>query len=106
MLKIFLSALHSKTKLRVHFYSKEDGKVIIRTCAPIDYGPSRRDKIKFDKFQFWDYGSDTKPHPLPLELNQLRKLEILEKVFDPGEFVSWDLKKSPWFIKRDWGNYS
>ena len=39
---IFLSAINDKRKVRVVFYSREDGKNIERICAPMDYGPSRR----------------------------------------------------------------
>lgn len=38
----FVSALHEKKKIRLTFYSKEDADVVVRTCAPMDYGPSRR----------------------------------------------------------------
>lgn len=104
--KTFIQAIHSKNKLSVSFFSKEDGRVIVRTCAPMDFGPSRQARVKRDKYHLWDYDSDTGSHVLSLNPDQLSKIEILSEIFEPREFITWDVKKSPWFIKRDWGKYS
>jgi len=72
----------------------------------MDYGPSRRTKDNIDRFHFWDYKSDKKQHTLSLPLEQIKSLEILEETFDPSEFITWDVKKSHWFIKRNWDDYS
>lgn len=106
MLDKFIQAIQGKSKVLVHFYSKEDGHIIVRTCAPLDYGPSRRSAQKNDRFHLWDYDSDTKVHVLSLNPGQIQKIEILNEAFNPGEFVTWDTKQSKWFILRDWGIYS
>lgn len=34
---VFIDAIHTKKKLRIRFYSEEDGGYIERVCAPMDY---------------------------------------------------------------------
>ena len=102
----FINAIHAKKKVRIKFKSKEDSDFLVRKCAPMDYGPSRSAKQKNDKFHMWDYESDKGPHTLSLNPEQLQKLDVLDETFDPGEFITWDTKRSPWFIPRDWGVYS
>lgn len=102
----FIKAIHSKNKIRLTFYSKEDGAEIARTCAPMDYGPSRRATNKDDRYHFWDYDSDTASHTLSLLPNQVVRIDVLPETFDPAGFITWDTKKSQWFVPRDWGIYS
>ena len=99
----FINAIHECRKLRVTFYSKEDGRSLVRTCAPLDYGPSRRAKRKNNRFHFWDYDSDTEQHVLSLNPEQVRAIQVLQEGFDPAEFVTWETN---WFVSRDWGPYS
>jgi len=99
----FLSAIHSKNKLKVIFLSKEDGRHINRTCAPMDFGPGRYTRAKSDRFHFWDYDSDTGSHVLSLLPEQVVSLEIQEQHFEPGDFVTWQTK---WIVPRNWGKYS
>lgn len=102
----FIDAIHSKNKLVVTFYSKEDGRSVTRSCAPMDYGPSRRAADKSDRFHFWDFESDVKNHVLSLLPQQVLSLDLAPQSFIPSEFVTWDTKKSPWFVVRDWGIHS
>jgi hypothetical protein len=102
----FINAIHAQKKVRVTFFSKEDFGTLIRKCAPMDYGPSRRAKEKNDRYHLWDYESDTKVHTLSLNPQQVLSIEILDESFDPSEFITWDTKQSPWFVTRDWGIYS
>lgn len=106
MKDIFIEAIHSKQKVRLTFYSKEDGQELIRTCAPMDYGPSRRAKNQSDRYHFWDYDSDTKRHTLSLLPQQVVSIEILSDNFEPAEFITWDVTKFPWFVQRNWGDFS
>ncbi len=105
---IFLSAINDKRKVRVVFYSREDGKNIERICAPMDYGPSRRFNDGKDRYHLWDYFPDggKKPHPIPLEPSQIISINLTDEHFDPAEFITWDVNKSPWHYSRDWGQYS
>ncbi|HEY2354303.1 MAG TPA: hypothetical protein VGH79_05315 [Gaiellaceae bacterium] len=101
---IFIAALADQARVRLTFFSKEDGHELVRTCAPMDYGPSRRANDRSDRYHFWDYDSDQARHTLSLLANQIRSIERLAEDFDPTEFVTW----SPieWFVPRDWGVYS
>lgn len=99
----FIAAIRSKQKVRLTFYSREDRHILVRTCAPMDYGPSRRATDKSDRFHFWDYDSDTEVHTLSLLPIQIQSIDVLDQVFDPSEFVTWTPN---WFISRDWGALS
>jgi hypothetical protein len=102
----FIQAIRDRKKVTVSFYSKEDQRVMVRKCAPMDYGPSRRTKEKNDRYHLWDYNSDTRIHTLSLNPEQVANIEVLDESFEPSEFVTWDTKKSAWFIPRNWGQYS
>lgn len=54
----------------------------------------------------WDYDSDTKRHVLSLLPEQVVKIDVLPDTFEPSEFISWSTASSPWFIERNWGNFS
>lgn len=99
----FIQAVHTKNKVRLTFFSKEDGRTLTRLCAPMDYGPSRRASDKSDRYHLWDYESDTRNHVLSLLPNQVVSMEVTDETFEPGEFITWD---TDWFIPRDWGQYS
>ena len=103
--EIFINAIREKRKIFVTFFSKEDRRVIRRTCAPMDYGPSRIEKRDVDRYHMWDYDSDSRKHPLMLLPEQIKDMEVLNEHFEPSEFVQ-DHWKLNWKIKRDWGKYS
>ena len=102
----FIDAIQAMKKVRLRFYSKEDGSILERTCAPMDYGPSRRAKQQNDRFHLWDYDSDTEMHTLSLNPDQVVDIAVLDEQFDPQGFITWDTKTSPWFVTRDWGTFS
>jgi hypothetical protein len=106
ILASFISAIRDKKIIELSFYSKEDGRVLVRRCVPFDFGPSRRSKIKNDKFHFLDLNSDEGAHPLSLTPEQIFDINVLEETFNPTHYVSWDTSKSPWSVERDWGNVS
>ncbi|MEZ9397123.1 hypothetical protein AB4393_10825 [Vibrio splendidus] len=103
MAEQFIQSIREKKKIRLTFFSKEDAREITRLCAPMDFGPSRRTKIKDDRFHLWDYESDQRNHVLSLLPSQVVKMEFLENTFCPTEFVTW---KPNWFVARDWGIHS
>ena len=102
----FVQAIHSKRKLKLTFFSKEDGRQLVRMCAPMDFGSSRRAKDKSERYHFWDYESDKTTHTLSLLPGQVSQIENTENHFNPVEFITWDVSKSPWFLPRDWGRFS
>lgn len=99
----FLDALYTMNKVEVIFFSKEDNKEIVRICAPMDFGPSKRAKDKSDRYHLWDYTSYVKGHTLSLFPSQIVSIELLSERFTPSEFVTW---RPNWIVKRDWGIYS
>jgi hypothetical protein len=102
----FIQAIHDKQMIEIEFFSKEDGGVLRRRCAPMDFGPSRRAHEKNDRFHIWDFDSDTKKHTLSLNPEQVKAINVLPEAFDPASFVTWNTQTSRWFVKRNWGNYS
>lgn len=103
MVNRFIDAIKTRKKIKLTFYSKEDGTPLIRFTAPMDYGPSRRAANKENRFHFWDYESDKRNHVLSLLPSQVISLEVTQQDFDPSEFITWETN---WFISRDWGIYS
>jgi hypothetical protein len=102
----FVKAIRERKIVIVRFFSKEDGMTTERKCVPLDYGPSRRARLKNDRFHFWDLESDKGSHVLSLNPEQVKMIIILDDRFQPEEIVVWNTKKSPWFVKRDWGDVS
>jgi len=102
----FVAALQGCQKVRLTFFSKEDRTRLVRTCAPMDYGPSRRARDRSDRYHLWDFDSDTRSHVLSLPAVQIVAIEQLPDMFDPGTFVIWNVSASPWFLVRNWGRYS
>lgn len=103
MKDLFISHIHSRKKLKLTFYSKEDGHNLTRLCAPMDYASSSRAKDKTPRFHFWDFESDTKNHTLSLLDSQIISIEPTNISFNPSEFITWSTN---WTIKRDWGVFS
>jgi len=50
----FIQAIRQKKKVKITFDSKEDGAPITRTCAPLDFGPSRRARDQSDRLHHRD----------------------------------------------------
>lgn len=99
----FIDAISAKQKVRVTFV-KEDGEEIIRLCAPMDYGHSKKFHDNTSRFHLWDYESESGAHPLSLLPNQISNMEFLEELFCPSEFVTWEDPR--WIMPRDWDDFS
>jgi hypothetical protein len=98
----FISAIHSRNHLSVCLNSFEKGQ-ITRVCIPFDFGPSRRYKDGLDRYHFYDLDSPDGKHNLSIVPNQLISINILNKVFDPQDYITWTPN---WFVVRNWGRYS
>jgi len=102
---VFIAGLEGLRRVTLTFFSREDGGAqLVRSCAPMDFGPSRRANNKSDRYHLWDYDSDRRSHVLGLLPFQIVSIEATNHTFAPAEFVTW----SPieWFYPRDWGVYS
>src|SRR3954465_14958486 len=102
----FIDGIHGRVKVSITFIGKDDGLRRTRICAPMDFGPSRRAKDQSDRYHLWDYDSAARTHTLSLLPEYVELIEIMSEKFDPGEFVTWDTRRSPWFVSRDWGAFS
>lgn len=101
-----IQAIHDRHEVSVVFPSKEDqGAMLERRCAPMDYGPGRISRAQEDRYHFWDFESDSGVnHTLSLTADQIVSVEVLESVFDPATFVNWPTN---WHIHRStWGQHS
>jgi len=105
LLSTFADAIQRKKIVRVTYVTK-DLQQLVRKCAPLDMAPSRRAKIPYYKYHFWDFESVPKPHVVSLNPEQIIHLEILDEEFKPEDIITWDTSKSPWSVVRDWGRLS
>ena len=99
---LFLEAIRNKNKVKVVVDSKEKGR-IERHCIPFDYGPSKRYSDQRERYHFYTLDSPEGPHNLSILPEQLIEIEILNEIFEPGDYVNFE---PSWFIPRDWGKYS
>lgn len=99
-------AIQERKLMLVCFRLKSTGEVVKREVAPLDYSLSQKPKYKEFKVHFWDFGTNDQGHPLSLTVEQIIEMEILAESFKPEEFITWNVKKAPWMICRDWGSYS
>lgn len=101
-----IRAIHDLSEVRVEFFSKEDGGAVLsRTCAPMDFGPSRRASDQTPRYHFWDLESDSGVnHTLSLLGSQITRVEVLDSSFDPSSFISWNTN---WIVVRTtWGAFN
>ena len=99
----FMTAIHDQLKVRLTFYSNEDGSVRTRTCAPVDYSINEQVLNGIIRFRFWDYDNPDGNHNLILSLEQIIVLEIIEDHFEVSNILAWKTKERRWNIPRDWG---
>jgi len=100
----FVECLHGLRRARVVFTSqREDGALRERICAPMDFGPDRRSADKRDRYHLFDPDAG---HTLKKFPEEMVTFEPLAQVFDPGEFITWDVRQHPSWLERDWGVYS
>lgn len=114
----FVRAIKDRRKIRL-IYSSEDGDSSFfqaklsapmdystKLSAPMDYHPDRRATDKSDCYYFWDFEESNNGAPLILEPDKIISMDLDKKTFDPSDFVTWDVRELPWFLKRDWGKFS
>lgn len=99
----FETAINEKKLVKVRVDTNEKG-AIDRICVPFDFGPSKRFHDGNDRYHFLDLDSPDGPHNLSILPGQLLNLEITDRDFEPGDYVTW--RNPSWFIKRDWGAFS
>lgn len=103
--QVFLDALFAKKRLAVEFRDKT-GKVVKRTCAPLDYGPLRGATDQSDRYQLWDLEGRRKPLNITLYPADVIAFQALDETFDPGAIITWAFKPNSWKLPRDWAEFS
>lgn len=98
----FIEAINKTKLVSVAVNSQEKG-YIKRICVPFDFGPSRRYKDGLDRYHFLDLDSPDGAHNLSVLPEQIISIELIEKSFDPGDYITW---QPNWHISRDWGEFS
>ncbi len=104
--QMFLDAIAQKRRLKVRFFSKKEGKELVRVCAPLDFGPLRGTTDGRERYQLWDLEGKKKPHNVPLLADEMLEVTLLDETFDPADIVTWAFKPGSWRISRDWGRFS
>jgi hypothetical protein len=102
----FITALEAYELVSLTFASTDDGGAhLLRSCAPLDYGPRSHAPDLSDHYHLWDYDSDSPgdPHVLCLPPAQIVSIATLGDTFHPAEFITWDCD---WHHPRDWGPFS
>lgn len=100
MLETFVAAIRAKRLVEIRFRAKA-GDERTRLCVPFDFGPSRRNiEPNLNRYHFWDLDSPDGPHVLSILPEQLLDIKMLDRSFEPSDYVSW---KPDWYIERDWG---
>lgn len=104
--QIFLDAIAQKRRLAVRFFSKKEGRELMRTCAPLDYGPLRGSVDTAPRYQLWDLEGKRKPFNLPLVASDILAMTPLDDTFDPAAIITWSFKPNAWAVPRDWAEFS
>lgn len=64
---VFIDAINTNKKLRIRFYSEDDGRYVERVCAPMDHAAGTRIKDGIPRYWVWDFESDKTNHPPPFK---------------------------------------
>ncbi|MEI7238047.1 hypothetical protein WCU73_06060 [Pectobacterium brasiliense] len=54
---VFIDSIHTKKKLKIRFYSEDDGDYIERVCAPMDYAAGKRINDGIPRYWVWGFGT-------------------------------------------------
>jgi len=100
----FLKAIEDKKYVNVTFFSRKDRAVVTKKFVPIDYGPSKKEKVPTDRYHFYSTDEAEGFHTVSVLPENLQSIEILYEHFDPAQYVTWT--PIVWSLKRNWGKYS
>jgi hypothetical protein len=103
---VFLDAIAGKRRLSVRFFSRRQGRELVRLCAPLDFGPLRGALDRSDHYQLWDLEEKRKPQNLALLEADIVAMTPLEETFEPKEIITWAFKPGAWSVPRDWDEFS
>ena len=104
--QLFLDAIAAKRRISVRFNHPKEGRELVRTCAPLDFGPLRGSKDPEPRYQLWDLEAKRKPFNLALRAGDILEMKLLDATFDPAAIITWAFKAGAWAIPRDWAEFS
>lgn len=104
--QLFLDALRDKRCVTVSYYSKKEGRNVVRKCAPLDYGPLRGAAEQEDHYQLWNLEGKKKPLNVVLRASEITAMTATNEPFDPAAIITWNFKPNAWHIARDWQDFS
>jgi hypothetical protein len=102
----FLDAIAGKRKLSVRFFNRKVGEELVRTCAPLDFGPLRGSPDTAERYQLWDLEAKRKPFNVAVLDSEVVAMTLLDEHFDPSAIITWAFKPKAWRIARDWAEFS
>lgn len=104
--QLFLDALLAKRCITVSYYSRKEGKNVVRKCAPLDYGPLRGAIEPEAHYQLWNLEGKKKPLNVALRASEIFTMTATDERFDPATIITWNFKPNAWSIERDWEEFS
>jgi hypothetical protein len=103
---VFLDAIAAKRKLSVRFFSRKEGRELVRTCAPLDFGPLRGSHDPAERYQLWDLEGKRKPLNIAVLEADVLAMTALDETFEPADIITWSFKPKAWHVPRDWAEFS
>ena len=103
---VFLDALAQKRRISLRFFDRKIGREVVRTCAPLDFGPLRGALEKDDRYQLWDLEGKRKPLNIVVLPADVVSMTVLDETFDPAAIITWSFKPNAWNVPRDWAEFS
>ena len=103
---IFLEAIAARRQISLRFFSQKVGRELVRTCAPLDFGPLRGSIDTADRYQLWDLEGKRKPLNLAVLAGDIVSMALLDATFEPAEIITWAFKPKAWRVPRDWAEFS
>lgn len=100
----FIMGLLEKRKVMISFFSTGGADHEIRSCAPVDFGPSGRFKDKTNRYHFFDFTGRPGPHPMALKAEQIYRIRVTDEHFEPEAFLGRYRGPGRWWIDRRWSS--
>jgi hypothetical protein len=88
---IFISAIHSKKKVRITYLSPKDISTKTRVLAPLD--------LKEGKYHAWNFECREGGSDLHIPENDVLDMQIINEDFEPTLIVKGEVQ---WVFQRKW----
>jgi len=102
----FIYALQQKKRIRIQFFSLEEGIPLHLLCIPLDFGPREHSYYGESIYQCLLPSDNQQYRIIAIRPKQVQSIELSDQDFDPADFIDWDVKDRPWCTQREWEHYS